>query len=392
MCRLLFVDDDPAILRIFQRMFSRTCQVDVAPDGETALGMLEQDDYDVIISDFSMGRMNGAELLAHARAHHPDTMRILITAHTDFNAAVAAVNKGEVFRLVRKPWDDEDLRFCIKAAIDDRRGHVERREMAKMLAEKNRALANANGDLRRLNMHLDAMVQERTNNLLDALISALDFRDTETLNHSKRVSAYARRLGLELGLSPEELQVVSQGALLHDIGKIGVPDAVLLKPGALDEEEWALMKRHPALGADLLKPIDFLRTAREVVLQHQEKFDGTGYPGGLKGSEICIGGRIFAVVDTYDAITSDRPYRKGAPYAKARAEIERVAGTQLDPMCTAAFGCVPESDWHEIRELVDQGSLTAALLRCEAPASPLGESLDTVDPLLFALALTKAVG
>ena len=390
MDRLLFVDDDPAILRIFRRMFaSPSCTVEIANSAEEALPMIAQADFDAIISDFSMTGMNGAEFLERAYALRPSTMRILVTGHTDFGAAVAAVNRGCVFRIVRKPWQDDDLRFLVKLAVETRRGEQERREMSQMLAEKNRALACANSDLRRLNQHLDAMVRERTANLLDALISALDFRDTETLNHSKRVSAYALRLGRELGLSGDELSVVAQGALLHDIGKIGVPDSVLLKPGALTEEEWDLMRRHPALGADLLKPIEFLRDAREIVLQHQEKFDGTGYPARLKGVEICIGARIFAVVDTFDAITSDRPYRKGAPYEKARLEIERVAGTQLDPRVTAAFSNVAESVWASIRDQVESGSSTMKLL---ADSMCPAEELEAVGLSALPAVVLKAVG
>ncbi len=375
MTRLLFVDDDPAILRIFQRMFTRPdTQVDVAQDAVRALPLIEKNDYDVVISDFSMPGMSGAELLARACELRPDSMRILVTAHTDFGAAVAAINRGEVFRIARKPWDDDDLRFSLKLAVETRRANLERREMARQLAEKNGALATANARLRQLNQRLDAAVQQRTVNLLDALINALDFRDTETLNHSKRVSAYARRLGEELRLSSHELVVVAQGALLHDIGKIGVPDAVLLKPGKLDEQEWELMRRHPALGSDLLAPIEFLREAREIVFQHHERFDGGGYPSRIAGDAICIGARIFAVVDTYDAITSDRPYRKGAPYAPARAEILRVTGSQLDPVVTEAFARISEAEWHKIREEVEHGSSTATMV-CER-SRELGEEFE----------------
>ena len=192
------------------------------------------------------------------------------------------------------------------------------------------------------------------------MTAALDMRDNETQLHSRRVSAYAFRLAVEVGLDENDCRTVEQGALLHDVGKIGVPDSVLLKPGKLDEDEWRVMKRHPAIGSDLLSHIDFLEGARQIIVQHQERFDGKGYPRGLAGSDICIGARIFAVVDTYDAITSDRPYRAAQPYEAAAAEIARAAGTQLDPTVTAAFLRLPADVWHEIRDAVAAYALREA--------------------------------
>jgi HD-GYP domain-containing protein (c-di-GMP phosphodiesterase class II) len=147
------------------------------------------------------------------------------------------------------------------------------------------------------------------------------------------------------------------GALLHDIGKIGVRDAVLLKPGPLDQDEWVEMREHPHLGWALLQRIEFLRDASVIVLQHQERYDGRGYPAGLRGEQIVIGARLFAVADTYDAITSDRPYRKAQSHAAAIAEMQRVSGTQLDPAAVAAFCALPEEEWVAIRKDVEKISL-----------------------------------
>jgi putative nucleotidyltransferase with HDIG domain len=220
-----------------------------------------------------------------------------------------------------------------------------------------------------MNGRLEEMVRARTQALLEGLIAALDYRDAETQWHSRRVSLYARRLAEQLGLLEPELTVIEHGALLHDIGKIGVRDRVLLKPGPLTAEEWTEMRRHPELGWALLQRVDYLRPASAIVLEHQEKWDGTGYPRGLSGASIVIGARIFHVVDTLDAITSDRPYRKARPFEDARAEIVRCGGTQFDPRVVDAFLAVPADDWERIRLDVETVAVLSADL-AEAPGSP----------------------
>jgi HD-GYP domain-containing protein (c-di-GMP phosphodiesterase class II) len=180
------------------------------------------------------------------------------------------------------------------------------------------------------------------------------------------VSLYARRLAQQLGVQEPELTIIEHGALLHDIGKIGVRDGVLLKPGPLTPQEWTEMRRHPELGWALLQRVDYLRPASAIVLQHQEKWDGTGYPRGLKGEQIVLGARVFHVVDTMDAITSDRPYRKARGFEEASAEIVRCAGTQFDPRIVDAFLAVPEDDWERIRLDVE----TVAVLSADLAEDP----------------------
>jgi len=361
MSRILFVDDDPAMIRTFQRLFAPPdFHVDGATDGAAALPLLELGDYDVLVADYQMPIMNGAELLAHARSRWPHTVRVLVTGVNDFRTAVDAVNRGEVFRILRKPWDEAELRFSIRLALELRQLHRDREALQQMLAEKTFALQHAHARLSELNQGLELAVHRRTTNLLDALSAALDMRDNETELHSRRVAAFARRLAEELGLDDAERRVVEQGALLHDVGKIGVPDSVLLKPGPLDEQEWTLTRRHPGIGYDLLRGADFLEGARQIIVQHQERFDGSGYPLGLKGDGICIGARIFAVVDTYDAITSNRPYRKAQSHDVAAAEIRRCAGSQLDPSVVEAFLRLPAEEWDRIRGDVAQSALQEA--------------------------------
>jgi HD-GYP domain-containing protein (c-di-GMP phosphodiesterase class II) len=173
---------------------------------------------------------------------------------------------------------------------------------------------------------------------MEALVAALDARECETHRHSERVAKYARFLAENMGVKGGELEDIYRGALLHDIGKIGVPDAILLKPASLTEEEWTIMKKHPEIGERILLGVAFLKPAAELVLSHEERFDGAGYPRRLRGEEIPLGARIFAVMDALDAMAFDRPYRKGMPFEAAVAEIRRGAGAQFDPKVVEVFG------------------------------------------------------
>ena len=195
-------------------------------------------------------------------------------------------------------------------------------------------------------------IEETYKSTLLALVTALDVREEETNRHSHRVMEYTLELATKADIEGEELVDIGRGALLHDIGKIGVPDAILLKPGKLTNEEWVQMREHPRTGHTMLKNIKFLKGAASLVITHQECFDGTGYPDGLRGKDIPKGARLFAIADTMDAIMSDRPYRKARAYKAARDEIERCSSTQFDPDAVDIFLSVPEERWDEIREQV----------------------------------------
>ena len=349
--RILIVDDEAAILHALRRTFEAAgYEVTACLEPSVALEKLRQESFHLVSADYMMPSMSGAEFLARARQIRPDAMRILLTAAHDFGAAVDAINNGEIFRILNKPWNRSDLLATVRQACDTYALRKNNKELASIVQERNE-------DLQKLNGNLEALVQERTTNLLDGMIAVLDYRDTETQWHSRRVAQYSRRIAVALGRNdPAELMMIERGALLHDIGKIGVRDAVLLKPGPLDKNEWVEMKEHPQLGWALLQRIEFLRDASLIVLQHQERYDGKGYPSGLSGKEIVVGARIFAVADTYDAITSDRPYRRAQGYEAARAEIARVAGTQLDAEVVAAWLSIPEAEWQRIRAAVEQQS------------------------------------
>ncbi len=342
--RFLIVDDDPTITEALAKIVGMLgYETVIHNDPREAVN---ETGFDVVITDFMMPGLSGIELLRELRVRQPDAVRLLITAANDFKVAMQAVNEGEVFRLLSKPWSLADLRSSITQAVDYFRLVKENTRLTRELAERNAQLTT-------LNTTLEQQVTERTSGLLEGMIRALDYRDTETQWHSWRVARFTRRIAEELGITGDELVHIEQGALLHDIGKIGVRDAILLKPGPLTPDEWVEMKKHPELGFRMLKNIDYLQPAAQIVYQHQEKWNGLGYPRGLKGEEIVIGARLFCIADTMDAICSDRPYRKGSPLEVAISEIGRLAGTQFDPKAVEVYLSIPPTEWVRIRQEIE---------------------------------------
>lgn len=344
MDRILVVDDDVLILAALSRILQAE-GYEVVTHNDPVLAAREVG-FHVVLTDFMMPYLNGIELLSALREKNPRAVRLMLTAAADFRTASEAVNRGEVFRLLGKPWALSDLTSSVRQAFEHFRLVEANERLTREVAEKN-------AELLTINRELEHRVVERTTGLLDGLISALDYRDTETQWHSRRVSLYARRLAEEIGLSGPALDVVEQGALLHDIGKIGVRDSILLKPGPLTPDEWVEMRRHPEFGYRMLAKMPYLHEAALIVLQHQERWDGKGYPANLQREDIVIGARIFCLVDTLDAITSDRPYRKGRPLSVAKDEVRRCAGTQFDPALAEAFLRIPDTEWSRIRHEVE---------------------------------------
>jgi putative nucleotidyltransferase with HDIG domain len=344
--RILAVDDDPALLKATERTLRDPRRLlDVAASGAEALELVTQHEYAVLITDVRMPDMDGIELCERVRRRSPDTVCVLVTGHADIDVALSAINRAQVFRFLTKPWERDDLLMAVVQACDHHRIVREHADFSRLLGRRNLELAE-------LNRKLDGEVQRRTGELLLGLINALDLRDTETQGHSRRVALYARRLAEQMHLGAEDVRDVERGALLHDIGKIGVSDTILLKPGKLTDEEWVEMRKHALHGYEILRGIEFLGNARLVVRSHHERFDGQGYPDGLAKEGIPIGARIFAVIDTYDAMTSDRPYRKALPASVAREEIQKHTGAQFDPACADAFLGIPQPELDEMREQV----------------------------------------
>jgi putative nucleotidyltransferase with HDIG domain len=347
--RFLVVDDDESITEAIARVL-RAMGFEVVSHTDPREAAKETG-FDLVITDFMMPHLSGVELLHALRERNPHAVRLMITAANDFKVATRAVNEGEVFRLLPKPWSLADLRAAVQQAVDYRRLVEDNKRLTRELAERNAQLTE-------LNRTLEAQVVERTNGLLEGMIRALDYRDTETQWHSWRVARFTRRIAEEMGITGQQLLAIEQGALLHDIGKIGVRDAILLKPGPLTPEEWVAMKKHPELGYRMLQNIPYLREAAQIVYQHQEKWNGQGYPQGLAGEAIHLGARLFCIADTLDAICSDRPYRKGSPIEVALAEIGRLAGTQFDPKAVKVFLSIPKEEWLRIRREIEELELS----------------------------------
>ncbi len=339
--RLLIVDDEAEVRGVLHDLLCGTYECGEAASAEEALTELRQNDYQLVISDITMSGMTGLEMIPHVKVISPDTVIVMISGMQTIESAINALRLG-AFDYLMKPFDLRQAEAAVSRALD----HHE------LIVAK-----------RRYENHLEDLVTQRTKELdealdslenayrstLQALTAALETRDAETHGHSERVVTFSLRLGREYGLSVAEMKALEFGSLLHDIGKIGVPDAILRKPAKLTDEEWERMREHPLHGQQILRGIKFLEGAARVVAQHHEKWDGSGYPLGLKAEEIDVCARIFSVADAFDAITSDRVYRKGRPYEAATQELNEWSGRQFDPKIVEAFHRVPREDWDELR-------------------------------------------
>jgi len=328
--QILVVDDDDAVREAIAALLQEegyTCER--ASGAQTALDSLRAAEHPLVISDMRMPVHDGMWLLDRIKEEHPDTAVIMLTAFGDTEAAVECLRKGAVDYLLKPPRGTSLVR-AVERALSRRRLELARQRYQRSLEQR----------VREKTAELSAALREIETayaNTLNALVAALDAREHETSDHSQRVVRHTLAIARRLGIPDAEIPDLTRGALLHDIGKIGVPDAILLKPGKLTQEEWIEMRRHPQTGFTILEPIPFLTVPAEIVLAHQERVDGGGYPRGLVADAIPIGARIFSIADTFDAITSNRPYRKGAPVEAARDEIRRCTGSQFDRACAEAF-------------------------------------------------------
>jgi putative nucleotidyltransferase with HDIG domain len=339
--RILVTDDEPEIRHVLSDLLSPLYDCEAVGSAEEAVELLHGGAYDLVISDIMMGGMSGLELIPRVRELSPDTVVIMISGVQTVESAIHALRAG-AFDYVMKPFDLHHVEAAVSRALEHHFLRVEKRRyetyLEEMVAQRTEELDGALSSL-----------GDAYRTTLKALTAALETRDLETHGHSERVVNFSLRLGQELGLDPEQMRSLEFGSLLHDIGKIGVPDAILRKPAKLTEEEWVRMREHPLHGQKILRGIDFLEGAARVVAQHHEKWDGSGYPLGLRGAQIDLNARIFAVADAFDAITSDRVYRAGRSYDEALAELDAYAGRQFDPRVVEAFRHVPAEEWEEIR-------------------------------------------
>ncbi|MFT3836516.1 MAG: response regulator [Myxococcaceae bacterium] len=341
--RILIVDDDESVREVIKTLLTEEGYDCVLATGaEAAVDMAAREETPLVISDMKMPGKDGLWLLEAFREKYPDTSVIMLTGYGDTEAAVDCLRRGAVDYLL-KPPKLTDLIRAIERALAKRRIELARKRYQKKLERKVR---DRTTELRQAFKN----IAETYHHTLLALVSALDAREHETSDHSQRVVEYTTAIAHRLSLKGKELEEIGRGALLHDIGKIGVPDAVLLKPGKLTPEEWVEMRKHPDIGFQMIQQIDFLSVPAQIVLSHQERFDGQGYPRTLRKNEIHIGARIFCVADTLDAMTSDRPYRKGTSFANAIQEIGRCAGSQFDPEVVRAFLDIGEAGLIRIRD------------------------------------------
>jgi putative nucleotidyltransferase with HDIG domain len=347
--RILVVDDDDDSRELLARLVrAEDREVEAAVDGDEALARLEDFQPDVVLSDIYMPHLDGVELLQAIKSRAPETEVVLMTGARDTALALTAIRAGAADYLV-KPIDPQELGVVLERTLEKRRLLAENRDyresLEKQVEERTAQLVARTRQVERLIGRLE----ESYETTLNALAAALDLRDNETHDHSARVAAYAVRLGEEMGLDSAALRELRYGALLHDVGKIAVPDAILRSSQPLSEEDWERMKSHPFTGWEMLRRVPFLTSALDVVLCHHERWDGTGYPCRLEGESIPLAARIFAVVDSLDAITSERPYRPGSSFAEARETIRAGSGTQFSPDVVEAFLRIPDSDWSGIR-------------------------------------------
>jgi len=340
--RILVVDDEKPVRTMVAAALERQgYTVEQAGGGREALEALELNNFNLVLSDIVMNDVNGIALLERIHALQPNLPVVMVTAVHDISVAIDSMRRG-AYDYLLKPFERDQLLSTVERALSHRRALEETQNYHQSLEQMVRA---------RTEMLRHAMedLEHSYDVTLEALGDALDLKDSETEGHSKRVTAYAIALARAMGIPPEEIKIIARGAFLHDIGKMAIPDEILRKPGKLTPEEQDLMREHCTRGYHMLRKIPFLAGAAEIVLCHQEYFDGNGYPNGLRGREIPVGARIFAVADTLDAITSDRPYRKARGFDAAREEILRCSGTQFDPAVVEVFLKIPNELWQELR-------------------------------------------
>src|SRR3974390_1581345 len=356
--RILVADEEEPLREIVPSMLGTAgyaCKQ--AGSGMEALAVLTSgEEFELMLSDLMMADLDGIGLLERTKEKYPDMPVVMVTAVHDISVALAAIRNG-AYDYLLKPFEREQLLASVQRALHTRRLQLEvdayKNKLEALVTFRTEALQRTNTELERAMHDL-----ERSYDItLEALGDALDLKDAETEGHSKRVTAFTIAIARAMDLPSERVRVIARGAFLHDVGKMAIPDAILRKPGRLSAEEQMQMRQHALYGYQMLRKIPFLHEPANIVYSHQERYDGSGYPRGLKGDQIPLGARIFAVADTFDAITSDRPYRAAQSIPSARREIQKHSGHQFDPRVVETFLSIPETFWLSVREEIDSKSL-----------------------------------
>lgn len=305
---VLFVDDEQPIRSALERMYIERDDVHClfAASGQEGLEIMEREDVWVVVSDYLMPSMRGIEFLAKVKARWPQTIRIMMTAYADLSIAIDAINKSEAFRFVTKPWNNQELMEVVDEAL------------------MRYQLVQSLGTTKDETVYL-------------SLAQTVELKDPYTKGHCDRVARYAVALAKAVGLTEEKLEEIKHGSWLHDCGKIGVPERVLNFPGRLNEDDRESVMQHPRWGSEVARQAQMSEAVVNVILYHHERFDGAGYPSGLKGFEIPVEARIVAIADVFDALYSDRPYRKAYTLERVMEIMEEMTSSHFDPELIQLF-------------------------------------------------------
>lgn len=306
MATIMFVDDEAGIRNSLKRLFADSPHnVLIAASAAEGLELLRSTTCAVIVSDNQMPGESGIEFLYKARQLAPDTVRVMMTAYADLGTALNAINHCEAYRFVVKPWDNQELVELVNNC-------VMRYELLQSLRLNDEAIYRS-------------------------LAQAIELKDHYTRGHCDRVVDFSLALGKRMGVATDIMTHLMHGAMLHDCGKIGVPEATLNFPGKLDDDQMNVIRKHPDWGGEVARAAGMHQITVNVILYHHEHYNGKGYPTGLSGNDIPLEARIVAVADVYDALASDRPYRKAMPPDIAMREFLAMSGTVLDPLLVESF-------------------------------------------------------
>ncbi len=345
---LVLHDDAKVRAAVGATLSAQGYRVEEASEEAAALEQLQRQSVDVILLDLD-GK--AAERLEPFRSADPDAQFVAVSGKTGLGDVLEVLRNGAA-DVILKPFRAEEVVAAVSRACARRDAARQER------TDRDRAQT----------LRITWAYRET----LWALRAAVDARMGRSHAHSTRLMMYARALAQQMGLSGKPLEDIEYGVFLHDVGEIAVPDSILNKPGRLTEEEWAVMRRHPEQGVQILAGIEYFKPAGTIVYSHHERWDGTGYPRGLKGEQIPLGARIFTIVDALDAMTSDRPYRKAMTLSDAREEIKRCAGSQFDPQVVEHFLAIPGQSWFKMRQDADTQAEQSEWSRREALAHLLG--------------------
>ena len=343
---LLFVDDEPNILASLQRLFRPAgYRILTAAGGAQGLEILAKEKVDLIVSDMRMPEMDGAVFLEQASKRWPQVLRILLTGYADLSSAVAAVNKGNIYRYLSKPWEDNDIRITVQQALERQRLEAQVAEQNVQLKELNAGLetrvAAQTQEIRQVLGQLEVTYTELKRSFLTSVrifSNLIELRDGDQSGHSRRVAEHAYALAQRMSMNDGDMQQVLYAGLLHNIGKLGLPDALINKPLAtLSISERAQVMRYPGIGQAALLAVEPLQEAALLIRHHQERYDGQGFPDRLKADAIPLGSRILAIANDYDALQYGRLEEARMTPAQARAYLIANKGQRYDAKLVDAF-------------------------------------------------------